>query len=161
MRGGLCYKLLARSLEEEIDCMFSDGEVRLLSPRSGIDLDHPFLSHSQMSLSLTSLFFFAKLNLQRFQKGFSKLVTSNSPNQIKKAPARCFPAAPKAARYTERTSPQPNPGCSHDALELSGLTVMCLSQCAGLREAESDAAPPPDAVTAVPEGEKHPKSPNS
>lgn len=68
MRGGLRYKVLARSLEEEIDCMFSDGEVRLFSPRSGIDLDHPFLKLlSDVPLSNFSLFF-AKLNLRRFQK---------------------------------------------------------------------------------------------
>lgn len=68
MRVGLCYKGLASSLEEEIDCMFSDGEVRLFSPHSGIDLDHPFLKLlSDVPLSNFSLFL-AKLNLPRFQK---------------------------------------------------------------------------------------------
>lgn len=58
MRGGLCYKVLESSLEEEIDCMFSDGEVRLFSPDCSIDLDHPFLKLlSDVPLSNFSLFF--------------------------------------------------------------------------------------------------------
>lgn len=57
MRGGLCYKVPASSSEEEIDCMLWDGEVRLFSPHSGIDLDHPFLKLlSDVPLSNFSLF---------------------------------------------------------------------------------------------------------
>lgn len=157
-RGGLCYKVLASSLEEEIDCMFLDGEVRLFSPHSGIDLDHPFLKLlSDVPLSNFSLFL-AKLNLPRFQKGIKKLVTPNSPNQIKST-STMFSSSSKSSSIHGKTSPQPNPGRSHEALQLSGLTVMCISQRGGLRGAESDAVAPPHAVAAVPEGKNTPKAP--
>lgn len=134
--------------------MFSDGEVRLFSPHSAIDLDHPFLKLLS-DVPLTSLFF-CQTKSPRVSKRFQKVGDPQLAKADKKHQHNVFQQLQKQLDTRKSFT---------TAERRDALTMLCSflaePSCAfhsvGVRE--SDAAAPPRAVAAVPEGENTPKVP--